>query len=43
MRYKIIDNIWSELKDYINRYKFLLITDRNIYDIYKGHIEKANK
>lgn len=40
MRYKIIDNIWSELKDYINRYKFLLITDRNIYDIYKGHIEK---
>ncbi|WMM23373.1 3-dehydroquinate synthase [Tissierella sp. MB52-C2] len=40
MGYEIIDNIWMELKDYIIKNNFLLITDENIYNIYKENIEK---
>lgn len=43
MEYKIIDNIWSELKDYTNKNDFLLITDKNIYNIYQENIGELIK
>lgn len=40
MGYKIVDNIWNELKDYTKRDNFVLITDENIYKLYKDDIER---
>ena len=43
MRYRIVDNIWDELKLYTGEGNYLLISDENIYSLYKGNIEELLK
>lgn len=38
MKYRMVDNIWEELQDYLSTDNFILLTDRNIYNIYKDEI-----
>lgn len=40
MGFKIVDDIWKELYSNVINDDFLLITDANIYNIYKNHIDK---
>lgn len=40
MGFKIVDDIWKELHSNVINDDFLLITDANIYNIYKNHIDK---
>lgn len=38
MGVKIVDNLWNELDKYTVGKDFLLITDKNVYEIYEGNI-----
>ena len=40
MKYKIVDNIWDELRDYTQGDNYILITDKNIYSLYKDKIDR---
>ncbi len=40
MGFKIVDDIWKELYSNVINDDFLLITDRNIYNIYNNRIDK---
>lgn len=39
MKYRIVDNVWNELKDYTSGDNYILITDDNIYCLYKDKID----
>jgi 3-dehydroquinate synthase len=39
MVFKIVDNIWEELHQYIISDNFILVTDRNVYNLYKDEID----
>lgn len=39
MKYRIVDNIWDELKIYTLGDNYILITDENIYRLYKENID----
>ncbi|NLV89193.1 MAG: 3-dehydroquinate synthase [Tissierellia bacterium] len=39
MKYRIVDDIWGQLKFYTEGDNYLLITDENIYSLYKENID----
>lgn len=36
---KIVDNIWEELGPYLIKDDFILVTDRNVYNLYKDDVD----
>lgn len=39
MNFKLVDNIWEELIPYLITDNFILVTDRNVYNLYKDDID----
>lgn len=39
MIFKLVDNIWEELIPYLIMDNFILVTDRNVYNLYKDDID----
>ncbi|MCQ4923834.1 3-dehydroquinate synthase [Tissierella carlieri] len=43
MVWKLVDNIWEELYQYLIDDNFILVTDENVYNIYKEEVENLLK
>ncbi|WP_313232862.1 3-dehydroquinate synthase [Tissierella praeacuta] len=41
MSFKMVDNIWEELHQYIINDDFIFVTDRNVYNLYKDEIDEV--
>ncbi|MEY8415620.1 3-dehydroquinate synthase [Tissierella praeacuta] len=41
MGFKMVDNIWEELNQYIINDDFIFVTDRNVYNLYKDEIDEV--
>ncbi|SHE36224.1 3-dehydroquinate synthase [Tissierella praeacuta DSM 18095] len=41
MGFKMVDNIWKELNQYIINDDFIFVTDRNVYNLYKDEIDEV--
>lgn len=39
MVFKMADNIWEELKEYVIKDNFILVTDRNVYNSYNEEVD----
>lgn len=40
MVYRMVDNIWEELRQYLIKDNFILVTDNNVYNLYKDEVDE---